>query len=412
MLMFRCLSEARRMVLALASFALVCSLAWGQANVGEISGQVSDATGAVVPGCAVSAIHTQTGLKRTVVTQENGHVVRERRKIPLFLAFALSALAQKDWPAYGHDPGGMRYSPLNQINTDQRAEAPPRLDLPYRRHGESIRDHADRRRQPDVLLDADQPHRRAGAGDRQGDLEYDPKSRAPAEHRGVSYWPGDRNDPAADCFGTGDGRLIALDAETGKPSPASATTADRSARRRRRQVPATPAMASLRRPRFTKIWSSSARARRKARRTGRAAIRARSTCARASWSGASTRCRNPASRATKRGVRTAGRTVPGRAVGIITVDTERGMVFLPTGNPADSFYGGDRKGTNLYANCVVALDAATGKLRWYYQLVHHDIFDYDVPGGPALIEVSANGRRIPAVAADHQDGASVHPGPR
>jgi len=83
---------------------------------------------------------------------------------------------------------------------------------------------------------------------------------------------------------------------------------------------------------------------------------------------------------------------------VITVDAERGLVFLPTGNPADSFYGGDRKGTNLYANCVVALDAATGKLRWYYQMVHHDIFDYDVPAPPALIEVIRNGRKIPAVA--------------
>jgi glucose dehydrogenase len=84
--------------------------------------------------------------------------------------------------------------------------------------------------------------------------------------------------------------------------------------------------------------------------------------------------------------------------GVMTVDTERGLVFLPTGKPADSFYGGDRKGTNLYANCVFALHAATGKLRWYYQIVHHDIFDYDVRGAPSLIDVVRNGKRIPAVA--------------
>jgi quinoprotein glucose dehydrogenase len=59
---------------------------------------------------------------------------------------------------------------------------------------------------------------------------------------------------------------------------------------------------------------------------------------------------------------------------------------LPIGNPTDSFYGADRKGKNLYANSVVALNAATGKLRWYYQLVHHDIFDYDVTGAPALVD--------------------------
>jgi len=81
-----------------------------------------------------------------------------------------------------------------------------------------------------------------------------------------------------------------------------------------------------------------------------------------------------------------------------TVDTERGMVFLPVGNPADSFYGGDRKGANLYANCVIALDALTGKLRWHYQVVHHDLFDYDLSAPPALVEVRRNGRTIPAVA--------------
>jgi glucose dehydrogenase len=84
--------------------------------------------------------------------------------------------------------------------------------------------------------------------------------------------------------------------------------------------------------------------------------------------------------------------------GEITIDNESGLAFFPTGNPADSFYGADRKGQNLYANSIFALDAATGKLRWYYQLVHHDIFDYDVTGAPALIDVVKDGRKIPAVA--------------
>ena len=82
------------------------------------------------------------------------------------------------------------------------------------------------------------------------------------------------------------------------------------------------------------------------------------------------------------------------AWGLINVDVDRGLVLMSTGNPADSWYGGDRKGTNLYANCVLALDAATGKLKWHFQLTHHDIFDYDVPGGPALIQSN----RKPVVA--------------
>ena len=82
----------------------------------------------------------------------------------------------------------------------------------------------------------------------------------------------------------------------------------------------------------------------------------------------------------------------------MTVDVERGLVFAPTGSPTSDFYGGDRKGKNLYGNCLIALDATTGKLRWFQQLVHHDIWDWDLPAAPTLIDVTRNGRKIPAVA--------------
>jgi glucose dehydrogenase len=84
--------------------------------------------------------------------------------------------------------------------------------------------------------------------------------------------------------------------------------------------------------------------------------------------------------------------------GLDTVDSELGLVFLPVGNAADSFYGADRQGSNLYSNSVIALDALTGKLRWYYQMVHHDLWDYDMNAPPALIEVKRNGQTIPALA--------------
>src|ERR1700722_13446251 len=79
------------------------------------------------------------------------------------------------------------------------------------------------------------------------------------------------------------------------------------------------------------------------------------------------------------------------AWGAMTIDVERGLVFMPLGNPADNFYGADRKGMNLYSNSVVALDAATGNLRWYFQIVHHDVFDFDV-APPSLIEATVNGK--------------------
>jgi quinoprotein glucose dehydrogenase len=81
-----------------------------------------------------------------------------------------------------------------------------------------------------------------------------------------------------------------------------------------------------------------------------------------------------------------------------SVDTERGIVYAPIGAPTSDYYGGDRKGANLYANSVVALDATTGKLKWHQQLVHHDIWDFDIPAAPVLIDVRRDGRTIPAVA--------------
>jgi quinoprotein glucose dehydrogenase len=82
----------------------------------------------------------------------------------------------------------------------------------------------------------------------------------------------------------------------------------------------------------------------------------------------------------------------------MSVDTKRGMVFLALGSPSYDFYGADRKGENLYGNCVVALDAKTGKHIWHYQLVHHDLWDYDLPAPPNLVTVERSGKKIDAVA--------------
>jgi len=78
----------------------------------------------------------------------------------------------------------------------------------------------------------------------------------------------------------------------------------------------------------------------------------------------------------------------------MVVDQERGIVFAPT---ADSNHADTAPGKNLYANCILALDAATGKLKWFHQLIHHDVWDYDLPTPPILIDVHKDGRTIPAV---------------
>jgi len=83
---------------------------------------------------------------------------------------------------------------------------------------------------------------------------------------------------------------------------------------------------------------------------------------------------------------------------ILSVDPERDLVFVPTGSASPDFYGGERTGDNRWANSVVALRGSTGELVWGYQLVHHDLWDYDVPAQPTLVTLRRNGEEIPAVA--------------
>jgi glucose dehydrogenase len=318
-------------------------------------------------------------------------------------AIALASLtalpAQNDWPSYGHDPGGMRYSTLTQIDTGNVTRLSPAWTYHTGEKGRQFEStplvignvmYVSTQLQRIVALDAETGSEL---------WKYDPKVRNAREHRGVSYWPGEKGTPPRIVFATGDGRLIALDAKTGAPS---AGFGDNGVVDLRAGVADNYPRAGYGVTSPPAIY-------------GRLAIVGPST-----QEGPS---HGPSGDPRAFDVRT-GKLVwrfhtvpqpgePGNETwgpdgwkersgpslwGGMTVDTRRGLVFLPTGNPSDSFYGGDRKGTNLYANCVLALDAATGKLRWYYQMVHHDIFDYDVPAPPALIEVVQNGKRIPAVA--------------
>lgn len=81
-----------------------------------------------------------------------------------------------------------------------------------------------------------------------------------------------------------------------------------------------------------------------------------------------------------------------------SMDEEKGIVYAPIGSASYDFYGGKRPGANLYANCILALDAATGKKIWHYQTVHHDLWDRDLPAAPVLINIEKNGKRIEALA--------------
>jgi quinoprotein glucose dehydrogenase len=82
----------------------------------------------------------------------------------------------------------------------------------------------------------------------------------------------------------------------------------------------------------------------------------------------------------------------------MTIDPERGLLFAPLGSASYDFYGADRKGNNLFGNSLVALDAATGKRKWHFQTIHHDLWDRDLPAPPTLITVHKDGKAIDAVA--------------
>ncbi len=303
-----------------------------------------------------------------------------------------------DWPMYGHDAGGTRYSPLDQINTKNVAK----LERAWTFHtGERGRSFESTPIFVDNVLYLSTHTQKVIALDPESGRElwrYDAQG-AGRENRGVTYWPGDGQEAARILVGTGDGRLIALSAKTGVPVRSfgdngvinlragitdkypKAMYAITSPPTIYRDVvivgPATqegPSSGPSGDPRAFDV------------RTGKLRWRF-----------------HVGPQAGEAGSETWGpegwkdRSGPSQW-GFATVDTERGLVFLPVGNPADSFYGADRKGTNLYANSVIALDALTGKLRWYYQVVHHDIWDYDLAAPPALIEVKRDGKTIPAVA--------------
>ena len=88
----------------------------------------------------------------------------------------------------------------------------------------------------------------------------------------------------------------------------------------------------------------------------------------------------------------------------LTVDQQRGIVYMPFGSPAGNYYGGDRPGNNLFGNSLVAMDANTGKYLWHFQTVHHDIWDLDLPPAPTLIDITHNGKKIPALAIVGKSG--------
>ncbi len=219
------------------------------------------------------------------------------------------------------------------------------------------------------------------------------------QHRGVAYWHGKSGDDGRILYGTFDGRLIALDAKTGKPCREFGKDGAVDLRAgiadaypgAEYSVTSPPAIyqdlvitgAAV--PEYPSKGPSG-QVRAFDVRSGKLAwtfhtIPRPGEAGHESWEGDAWKERTGAN-----------------VWSIMSVDLERGLVFLPIGSASYDFYGADRKGVDLFSNSLVALDAASGKLVWYYQMVHHDIWDYDMPAQPVLITVRRDSRDIPAIA--------------
>ena len=95
-----------------------------------------------------------------------------------------------------------------------------------------------------------------------------------------------------------------------------------------------------------------------------------------------------------------------------TLDDKRGLVYLPVSTPSNDFYGGNRPGNNLFAESLVCLDAATGGRRWYFQIVHHGLWDYDLASPPMLVTITVDGRKDRRRGAAHQRRIRIRLRPR
>jgi len=299
------------------------------------------------------------------------------------------------WPTYGNNPGGTRYSPAKQIGRGNVAQL--KVAWTYRTgalpHDEELDKKAAFEATP-ILVDGklflSTPYDHVIALNAESGAkvwEFDPKLELPygsseVTSRGVSAWRDSSAKAGKACavrifIGTLDARLIALDGATGKPCAdfGSGGEIDLTNEVKLRdpgdyQVTSAPAIYK------DLVITGSSEGDNRAVTLERGIVRAydaRSGKLRWTW--------DPIA---PWAYQTTPRTGAGNAWSTISVDEEHGLVFIPTGSASPDYYGGFRKGDNKWANSVVALRASTGEFVWGFQVVHHDLWDYDVASQPAL----------------------------
>ena len=342
------------------------------------------------------------------------------------------AAPSKEWPTYGHDPGGMRFSPLTEITPANvarlekawvyhmkpaTAAVPPVDDAPAgppqgrgRGGRGSASGFASGETTPLVIngvMYVTTPYGRVVALDPTSGKEqwvYQLPSGNPST-RGVEYFAGDAQTPAQIVFGSSDGKLYSLDAKNGKPNEAFGEKGivDLNTPEVLQGLPGNNGLSSP--PVMYKHLVITGGRTQEGPAQGPAGdVRAWDVHnGKLAWTFHSVPRKGERFNETWEGdswVKRSGVNV----WGLMTVDTARGIVYMPFGAPATDRYGGDRPGDNLFSSSVVAADANTGKYLWHFQVVHHDIWDADVANPPILLDIRKDGKTIPAVGIMSKSG--------
>lgn len=351
--------------------------------------------------------------------------------IALLATFAVTGLyGQSDWPTYSRDAAGQRYSPLAQINA--RNVSKLKLAWQYGIDPGSISLAAATRvltsteavpiMAGGVLFTPTVHHSIVALEPETGKeiWKYDLVSSVAAPLRGVTYWQGDKQAPPEILAGTSDGRLIAINAKTGKLVPGFGQEGVVDLRPGvTEKFPSAPYHVASPGVIFRNLIVTGAQGKEDDPDGPAMDVRAWDLhSGKLAWTFHTIPHPGDPGYDTwpKDNWVTAGSPANW---GAATVDAQRGLIFLPIGQPSAQYYGGGRHGQNLYSSSIVALDGATGKVRWYFQLTHHDLWDYDVEAAPALMELVRDGKKIPVVVAlskpglmfflDRETGKPVYP---
>jgi quinoprotein glucose dehydrogenase len=332
--------------------------------------------------------------------------------------------APRDWPVYGGDAGGTRFSPLARITRENVAK----LVVAWAYHtGEPAFDLA---RQPslqvtpivvDNVMYISTPLGKVMALEPatgrelwRFDARVNPKGGyGDFASRGVSAWVDTTLKPGAPCrrriyVATIDARLISLDATSGYPCVVFGVEGTIGLREGLRIPPAFHAAYQVTSPPvvindLVITGSSIADNSRPAPASGEVrAFDARTGALRWTWHPIPQDPSDPAFATWRDG--SAAKTGAANVWSIMTADPARDLIFVPTSSAAPDYYGALRLGDNRYANSIVALRASTGRVVWHFQTVHHDLWDYDNASPPALVTVTRDGTSIPAVAQATKTG--------